>query len=76
VCVRPAGSAERRPLVGTLEEIRADMQDLEAQGITELFIDLNFDPEIGSPDADSAESLRRADDVLEALAPGRGSPVR
>jgi probable F420-dependent oxidoreductase len=76
VCVRPAGSAERRPLVGTLDEIRADIQDLAAQGITELFIDLNFDPEIGSPDADPVASLRRADDVLEALAPGRGSPVR
>jgi hypothetical protein len=41
-----------------------------AQGITELFLDLNFDPEIGSPDADPAESLRRAEEALEAFAPG------
>lgn len=71
VKVRPAGSGERDPLAGTLEEIRADFDDLAAQGITELFVDLNFDPRIGSPDADPAESVRRAEEVLEALAPGR-----
>jgi probable F420-dependent oxidoreductase len=59
----------RPPLTGTLEEIRGDLSGLAAQGITEVFADLNFDPEIGSPDADSAESMRRAHDVLEALAP-------
>jgi probable F420-dependent oxidoreductase len=71
VRVRPAGSADRKPLTGTLEEIRADIDQLAEQGITELFVDLNFDPEIGSPDVDPALSLRRADEVLDALAPGR-----
>lgn len=71
VGVRPAGSPERAPLIGTLDEIRADFDDLAGHGITELFIDLNFDPQIGSPDADPAESLRRADEILDALAPAR-----
>jgi probable F420-dependent oxidoreductase len=70
VKVRPAGSPERAPLAGTLDEIRADMDELAGKGFTELFIDLNFDPEIGSPDADAATSLRRADEVLDAFAPG------
>lgn len=69
--VRPAGAPDRKPLTGTLDEIRADFDDLAGHGITELFIDLNFDPEIGSPDADPAVSLRRADEVLDAFAPRR-----
>lgn len=69
VKVRPSGDPERMPLTGTLDEIRADFDGLAAQGITELFVDLNFDPQIASPDADPAESMRRANDALEALAP-------
>ncbi len=62
-------TGERAPLVGTLDEIRADLADLATKGVTETFVDLNFDPEIGSPDADPDVSLRRAEEVLEALAP-------
>ncbi|MFG1952014.1 TIGR03619 family F420-dependent LLM class oxidoreductase [Micromonospora sp. NPDC048830] len=71
VRVRPAGPADREPLTGTLGQIRSDLGRLAEAGITELFVDLNFDPEIGSPRADPYESLRRADEVLDALAPGR-----
>ncbi|MCU1350877.1 MAG: Luciferase-like monooxygenase [Acidimicrobiales bacterium] len=60
---------ERGPLTGTLDEIRSDLADLATKGVTETFVDLNFDPEIGSPDADAASSMRRAHEVLEALAP-------
>ncbi|MFB9880445.1 TIGR03619 family F420-dependent LLM class oxidoreductase [Planobispora siamensis] len=67
--VRPPGAADRRPLTGSFEEIRGDLAGLAAQGVTDLFHDLNFDPEIGSPDADPAESMRRAEAALEALAP-------
>jgi hypothetical protein len=67
--VRPDAGSDRRPLTGTLDQIRGDFAMLEEQGITELFIDLNFDPEIGSPDADPAESMRRAQDALTAFAP-------
>lgn len=70
--VRPAAGRDRGPLVGTLEQIRSDFDAIAAQGITELFVDLNFDPEIGSPDADPAASRRRADEALEAFAPGSG----
>ena len=55
--------------MGSFPEIRDDLAVLAAKGITETFIDLNFDPEIGSPDADPATSMRRAHEVLEALAP-------
>lgn len=71
VKVRPAGSQERGPLTGTLDQIRADLDELVGRGMTEAFVDLNFDPQIGSPEADPVESMRRADEVLEALAPGR-----
>ncbi|GII00230.1 TIGR03619 family F420-dependent LLM class oxidoreductase [Planobispora takensis] len=67
--VRPSGTADRRPLTGSFEEIRGDLAGLAAQGVTDVFHDLNFDPEIGSPDADPAESMRRAEAALEALAP-------
>jgi probable F420-dependent oxidoreductase len=56
-------------LSGSYDEIRADLANLAEQGMTETFIDLNFDPEIGNVDADPKESMRRALDALEALAP-------
>jgi probable F420-dependent oxidoreductase len=69
VRVRPAGSPERGPWTGTVDQIRADFDEVAGQGITELFVDLNFDPQIGSPDADPTSSMRRADEALEAFAP-------
>ncbi|MFE9206345.1 TIGR03619 family F420-dependent LLM class oxidoreductase [Micromonospora sp. NPDC007230] len=71
VRVRAASPPDREPLTGTLDQIRSDLGALAAAGITELFVDLNFDPEVGSPRADPYASLRRADEVLDALAPGR-----
>ena len=67
--VRVRTGEDRAPLVGSLDEIRADLADLAIKGITETFIDLNFDPRVGSSDADGAASMRHAHDVLEALAP-------
>ena len=49
------GTSERAPLVGSLEEIRRDLSDLAAQGVTETFVDLNFDPEIGLVGGDGVE---------------------
>ncbi|MGC1213074.1 MAG: TIGR03619 family F420-dependent LLM class oxidoreductase [Micromonospora sp.] len=69
VRVRRAGAADREPLTGTIDQIRSDLGRLAAAGITELFVDLNFDPEIGSPRADPDASMRRAAEVLDALAP-------
>ncbi|MEU4831022.1 TIGR03619 family F420-dependent LLM class oxidoreductase [Streptosporangium sp. NPDC023615] len=67
--VRAAGAAGREALTGSFEEIRADVAALGARGVTDVFHDLNFDPEIGSPAADPAASMRRAEEALEALAP-------
>ena len=69
VKVRPAGQPDRAPLSGSFAEIRGDLDTLAAQGVTEVFVDLNFDPEIGAPGTDPAEALRRAEETLEVLAP-------
>ena len=65
-----AGAAGRRPLTGSVAEVRGDLDDLRAQGVTEVFLDLNWDPEVGSPGADPDAAVRRAEETLEALAPG------
>ncbi|MBJ8343195.1 TIGR03619 family F420-dependent LLM class oxidoreductase [Antrihabitans sp. YC2-6] len=64
------GAQRSGPLTGSLDEVRTDLAGLAAQGMTETFIDLNFDPAIGNPEGDAAASMRRAHEVLEALAPG------
>jgi len=38
--------------------------------VTEVFYDLNWDPLIGSPDANPEDAADRAAVILEALAPG------
>ncbi|NKZ08295.1 TIGR03619 family F420-dependent LLM class oxidoreductase [Actinomadura latina] len=69
VRVRPGGRADRRPLTGSFEEVRGDLEALAGQGVTEAFIDLNFDPEITGPDAGPGASLDRALEALDAFAP-------
>lgn len=59
------------PLVGPLEQMAGDLEALGEAGVTEAFIDLNFDPEIGSPGADSGRARERAMEVLHELAPRR-----
>ncbi|RLK61562.1 putative F420-dependent oxidoreductase [Actinokineospora cianjurensis] len=58
-----------RPLTGSVEKIKDDIGGLAEQGITELFVDLNFDPAIGTPEADPAASMAHAESVLTAFAP-------
>jgi|tagenome__1003787_1003787.scaffolds.fasta_scaffold20906236_2 probable F420-dependent oxidoreductase len=60
----------RRPLTGPADAVREDLAALQEQGVTEVFLDLNFDPRVGSPDADSSAALALADEVLESFAPG------
>jgi probable F420-dependent oxidoreductase len=62
-------AAGRRPLHGTEMQIRDDLSRLAEQGVTEVFWDLNFDPTVGSPDADAVASMRKAEHVLDTLAP-------
>jgi hypothetical protein len=37
--------------------------------VTELFYDLNWDPQIGSPSAPEEAAVARAEEILLALAP-------
>jgi probable F420-dependent oxidoreductase len=62
----------RRPLTGTEEQIRGDLEALGDAGITEVFLDLNFNPRVGSPDVDPAEATAYGERVLETFAPGAG----
>ena len=64
-----AADGDRRPLTGSYDQIRADLADLAAQGLTEVFVDLNFDPEISGPGADPDRAVARAVEILDALAP-------
>jgi probable F420-dependent oxidoreductase len=58
-------------LSGSYDQIRADADWLADRGVTELFYDLNWDPQIGSPEADPAAAVQRAGEILDALAPSR-----
>jgi alkanesulfonate monooxygenase SsuD/methylene tetrahydromethanopterin reductase-like flavin-dependent oxidoreductase (luciferase family) len=62
----------RRLLSGGYDQIREDVAWLAGQGVTEIFYDLNWDPQVGSPDADPAAAAARAGEILEALAPAGG----
>ncbi|UQX89792.1 TIGR03619 family F420-dependent LLM class oxidoreductase [Jatrophihabitans telluris] len=63
---------EGRPqLTGTARQIMDDLELLGAQGVDEVFIDLNFVPEIGDPSAEADSAMNRAVHVLETFAPAR-----
>jgi alkanesulfonate monooxygenase SsuD/methylene tetrahydromethanopterin reductase-like flavin-dependent oxidoreductase (luciferase family) len=66
-----ADGADRRPLTGSLDQIRDDLASYAALGIDEVFLDLNFDSErVGNPSADPAVAMS----LLEQLLPlGRES---
>jgi probable F420-dependent oxidoreductase len=59
----------RKPLTGSEEQIRGDLGALSGQGVTEVFLDLNFTPQVGSPDVDPVEATEYAHRVLETFAP-------
>jgi probable F420-dependent oxidoreductase len=72
--VRPGAEASapgggRLLLSGHPDQIREDTRWLADQGVTEIFYDLNWDPQVGSPGADPASATARAAEVLDALAP-------
>ena len=69
VRLRPAGATDRRLLSGSWDEIRTDLGRLAEQGVTETFLDLNFDPEVGGVDADPDASVGRGRTMLAELAP-------
>jgi alkanesulfonate monooxygenase SsuD/methylene tetrahydromethanopterin reductase-like flavin-dependent oxidoreductase (luciferase family) len=59
---RPQGK-DRRPLWGTLDEIREDIGRYTETGLTELFLEGNFVP--------GGSSLEQGLEVMARLAPGR-----
>ena len=63
---------QRTPLQGTADQIRDDLGHLADQGVTEVFLDLNWDPQTVSADVDPATALGNAERVLTAFAPGPG----
>ena len=63
----PDGS--RRLLSGSYEQIREDTAWLAGQGVTELFYDLNWDPQVGNPAVAPQDAAERAGEILAGLAP-------
>jgi probable F420-dependent oxidoreductase len=63
----PGGA--RRLLSGSYAQIREDAAWLAEQGVTELFYDLNWDPQVGSPAATPQAAAERAGEILAELAP-------
>jgi len=59
----------RRLLSGSYPQIRQDAEWLAGQGVTELFYDLNWDPEIGNPLVAPQAAAERAEEILAELAP-------
>jgi probable F420-dependent oxidoreductase len=59
----------RRLLSGSFAQIREDAAWLGSQGVTELFYDLNWDPQVGSPSVSPQSAAERADEILGELAP-------
>jgi hypothetical protein len=59
----------RRLLSGSFAQIREDAAWLGEQGVTELFYDLNWDPQVGSPSLEPQAAAARAEEILGELAP-------
>ncbi len=66
--VRPGGPDDRL-LSGSYAKIRDDVAWLETQGVTEVFYDLNFDPEVGNPDVPADAARDRAEEIMLELSP-------
>jgi probable F420-dependent oxidoreductase len=68
--LRDTDSADDPTLSGTADKLKADLAACDAAGADEVFLDLNFDEEIGNPGADPVRSMTVAHEVLETFAPG------
>lgn len=66
---------ERLLLSGSYQQIREDTERLAAHGVTEVFYDLNWDPQVATPEADPVGATTRAEKILAALAPGMPAPA-
>ena len=66
----PGPDGGRRLLSGSYQQIRDDAAWLGEQGVTELFYDLNWDPQVGNPALSAEAAAGRAGRILAELAPG------
>jgi len=55
---------DRRLLQGSPEQVHQDLDRLAEYGATEVFLDLNFDPQVSSPDGDATSAMNYAREVL------------
>jgi alkanesulfonate monooxygenase SsuD/methylene tetrahydromethanopterin reductase-like flavin-dependent oxidoreductase (luciferase family) len=61
----PIDGAERRPLSGSVEQLRDDLAAYAAAGVDEVFLDLNFDSErVGNPSADPSVGMELAAQLM------------
>ena len=60
---------ERTPLQGSGEQIREDLGRFHEAGVTEVFLDLNWDTRSVSDDIDPAAALENAELTLNEFAP-------
>lgn len=67
--VRADGADGRKPLEGTVTQIKDDLVRIEEQGVTEVFLDLNFDPLVVAPGTDPVQAMQHAEKVLSSFAP-------
>ncbi len=65
----PGPDGQRLLLSGNYDQIRADTEWLATLGVSEVFYDLNWDPQIGSPDVTELRATARAEEIMQALAP-------
>ena len=61
--------ASRAPFRGSAEQVRDDLAELRSRGVTEVLVDLNLDPRVGSPDVDPDAATELAEHTLRLLAP-------
>lgn len=67
--LRDQDNEDAPTMTGTTDKVRGDLAGYAAAGVDEVFLDLNFDEQIGAPDADPARSMEVAHQVLESFAP-------
>jgi probable F420-dependent oxidoreductase len=63
------GGPDRIPLQGSTAQIKDDLADLAKAGVTEVFLDLNYDPRMTADDVDPGWADQHAEQMLTELAP-------
>ncbi|HEY5335473.1 MAG TPA: TIGR03619 family F420-dependent LLM class oxidoreductase [Mycobacteriales bacterium] len=61
---------DRKPLQGDAAQIRSDLERLSGVGVTEVFLDLNYDERTAADDVDAEAGLANAMKTITTLAPG------